>query len=102
MSWESTVPYYQIINRKVAEALGGLHSAKLVLHSVDFQEVEQLQHTDRWNDAASLLADGALLLQGAGDSLIGRRSFGESSSWLSHRTWNDQRGQVTSRVLSWQ
>jgi len=70
MSWESTVPYYQIINRKVAEALGGLHSAKLVLYSVDFQEVEQLQHADRWNEAGSLLAEGALFLQGAGAEFV--------------------------------
>ena len=70
MSWESTVPYYQIINRKVAEALGGLHSAKLLLYSVDFHEVEQLQHADRWNDAASILAEGALLLQGAGAEFV--------------------------------
>jgi aspartate racemase len=70
MSWESTVSYYQIINREVADALGGLHSAKLILYSVDFHEVEQLQHADRWNDAASLLAEGALLLQGAGAEFV--------------------------------
>mgnify|MGYP001059036991 CR=1 FL=1 len=44
MSWESTVPYYQVMNRVVGEALGGLHSAKVVLYSVDFQEIEELQH----------------------------------------------------------
>lgn len=48
----------------------GLHSAKLVLYSADFHEVEQLQHADGWNDAASLLAEGALLLQGAGAEFV--------------------------------
>ena len=51
MSWESTVPYYQTINRVVGERLGGLHSARLVLFSVDFHEIEQLQHADRWSEA---------------------------------------------------
>ncbi len=66
MSWESTVPYYRIINRTLAERLGGLHSAKLLLYSVDFQEIEELQRTDRWDQAADLLADGAARLEKAG------------------------------------
>jgi aspartate racemase len=70
MSWESTVPYYQIINRTVAERLGGLHSAKLLLYSVDFEEVERLQHADRWAEAGCLLADVAVLLQGAGADFL--------------------------------
>lgn len=70
MSWESTVPYYQIINRSIAQRLGGLHSAKLLLYSVDFAEIEELQHGDRWTEAASLLADAALRLQGAGADFI--------------------------------
>lgn len=70
MSWESTVPYYQIINRTIAEKLGGLHSAELLLYSVDFAEVERLQHADRWTEAASLLADAALALQGAGADFL--------------------------------
>lgn len=44
MSWESTIPYYRTINEQVKARLGGLHSAKIVLYSVDFQEVERLQH----------------------------------------------------------
>ena len=44
MSWESTVPYYRIINEEVKQRLGGLHSAKIVLYSVDFQPIEELQH----------------------------------------------------------
>jgi aspartate racemase len=70
MSWESTVPYYQIINRTIAERLGGLHSAKLLLYSVDFAEVERLQHADGWAEAGSLLADAATILQGAGADFI--------------------------------
>ena len=52
MSWESTVPYYRVINQVVGERLGGLHSARLVLFSVDFQEIEILQHHGRWDEAA--------------------------------------------------
>jgi aspartate racemase len=70
MSWESTVSYYQIINRTVAERLGGLHSARLVLYSVDFDEVERLQTGDRWAEAGSLLADAALALERAGADFL--------------------------------
>jgi len=48
MSWESTVSYYRTINRVVGERLGGLHSAKVALYSVDFHEIEVLQHEGRW------------------------------------------------------
>jgi len=47
MSWESTIPYYRMINEQVKAKLGGLHSAKIVLYSVDFQEIERLQHQGR-------------------------------------------------------
>ncbi len=70
MSWESTVPYYRIINRTVAERLGGLHSAKLVLSSVDFEEVERLQHAGRWDEAGTLLAREAVKLEGAGAEFL--------------------------------
>jgi len=70
MSWESTVPYYQTINRTVAEQLGGLHSAKVLLYSVDFAEVEELQHAGRWDKAGALLADAASRLEGAGADLL--------------------------------
>jgi len=70
MSWESTVPYYQMINRTVAERLGGLHSAKVLLYSVDFAEVEELQHGGRWDEAGALLADAAARLEGAGADLL--------------------------------
>ncbi len=70
MSWESTVPYYQIINRTVADRLGGLHSAKIILYSIDFEEIEHLQHANRWAEAGSLLADAAIVLQDAGADFL--------------------------------
>jgi aspartate racemase len=71
MSWESTVPYYQQINQTVKEALGGLHSAKLILYSVDFAEVEQLQKTGQWEAAGVMLGAIARKLEGAGaDALV--------------------------------
>ncbi len=66
MSWESTVPYYQIINRTVNEELGGLHSANLVLYSVDFHEIEQLQHTGDWDETGAMLARAAKSVEAAG------------------------------------
>jgi len=66
MSWESTIPYYRIINERVAETLGGLHSARILLYSADFDEIETLQREDRWREAGELLADAAVSLQGAG------------------------------------
>jgi aspartate racemase len=65
MSWESTVPYYQTINRVVGERLGGLHSARIVLYSVDFHEIEQRQHAGRWEEAAEILVAAARALQRA-------------------------------------
>jgi aspartate racemase len=56
MSWESTVSYYQIVNRAVGAELGGLHSARILLYSVDFEQIERLQHADRWDEAGSRLA----------------------------------------------
>lgn len=70
MSWESTVPYYQIINRSVADRLGGLHSARIVLYSVDFHEVELLQCSDRWDEAGLLLADAARSVERAGADFL--------------------------------
>ena len=66
MSWESTVPYYRLINEGIKQRLGGLHSAKMVLYSVDFAEVEHLQRTGDWAAAGALLAQAAQKLQGAG------------------------------------
>ncbi|MCL7713087.1 aspartate/glutamate racemase family protein [Stenotrophomonas mori] len=66
MSWESTVPYYRRINEAVRERLGGLHSARLILFSVDFDAVERLQRAGHWDAAGALLAQAAVALQGAG------------------------------------
>ena len=71
MSWESTVIYYQHINQSVKAALGGLHSAKIILLSVDFAEVAHLQAQGDWAAAGAFLADAARKLQAAGaDALV--------------------------------
>ena len=70
MSWESTIPYYRTINEQVKARLGGLHSAKIVLYSVDFQEVERLQHRGDWGGASRLLAAAAVALRAAGAEAI--------------------------------
>jgi aspartate racemase len=70
MSWESTVPYYQVINRAVAQELGGLHSARVLLYSVDFAEMERLQREGRWAEAGALLADAAQALERAGAEFL--------------------------------
>ena len=70
MSWESTVPYYRQVNETIKQQLGGLHSAKVVLYSVDFHEVERLQHAGDWEAAGAMMADAARALQAAGASFI--------------------------------
>ena len=66
MSWESTIPYYQIVNETVRERLGGLHSARLILYSVDFHDIERLQRAGAWDEAGKALADAARSLEAAG------------------------------------
>ena len=66
MSWESTVPYYRLINEGIKQGLGGLHSARIILYSVDFADVERLQRTGDWVAAGALLAQAAQKLEGAG------------------------------------
>ena len=66
MSWESTIPYYRQINERVKECLGGFHSAKVILYSVDFQEVERFQREGDWLAAGALLANAARSLELAG------------------------------------
>lgn len=66
MSWESTIPYYRLINEGVKQRLGGLHSAKILLHSVDFHEIEACQSQGEWDLAGDMLAQAALGLQKAG------------------------------------
>jgi len=70
MSWESTVPYYQTINRVVGRRLGGLHSAKIALYSVDFDDIETLQHTGRWEESGAILSDAARAIRRAGADFI--------------------------------
>lgn len=70
MSWESTVTYYQIINETVKEKLGGLHSAKILLYSVDFSEIEACQANDAWDRSADILVDAAKRLEKAGADYI--------------------------------
>lgn len=70
MSWESTIPYYRILNERVRQRLGGLHSAKLLLHSVDFADIEALQRADDWDAAGAILADAARGLRAAGADAI--------------------------------
>lgn len=66
MSWESTVPYYRRINERVRERAGGLHSARIVLYSVDFADIERLQHRGEWDAAGRMLAEAAQALERAG------------------------------------
>ena len=70
MSWESTVPYYRQINETIKERLGGLHSAKIVLFSVDFHEIEQFQRAGDWDAAGVILAEAARSLQAAGAAFL--------------------------------
>jgi len=70
MSWESTVTYYQILNETVKERLGGLHSAKILLYSVDFEEIETCQSSGDWDRSARILGDAALGLERAGADMI--------------------------------
>ncbi|WP_407554806.1 aspartate/glutamate racemase family protein [Streptomyces sp. Pv4-95] len=70
MSWESTAEYYRLLNQLTRERLGGLHSAKCVLYSVDFAEIEQLQVAGRWNEASAVLAEAATSLEAAGADML--------------------------------
>jgi aspartate racemase len=70
MSWESSIEYYRIINESVKEKLGGLHSAKSLMVTVDFAEIEKLQHEDRWDEAAQILVQCAQDLEHGGADCI--------------------------------
>src|SRR3712207_4477958 len=70
MSCESTAEYYRVINRAVRAALGGQHSAKTLLYSVDFQEVEVLQREGRWDEADGLMVECAQRLERGGADFI--------------------------------
>jgi aspartate racemase len=70
MSWESSIEYYRIVNERVRDRLGGLHSARCVLYSVDFADIERMQAEGRWDDAALVLRAAAQALVKAGAEII--------------------------------
>ncbi|HDL18219.1 MAG TPA: aspartate/glutamate racemase family protein [Bacteroidetes bacterium] len=70
MSWKSTLEYYRIINEKVKEKLGGLHSAKCLLYSVDFAEIEELQHQGKWPEATQTMIDAARRVENGGADFL--------------------------------
>jgi aspartate racemase len=70
MSWNSSLEYYRLINELVSRKLGGLHSARLVLYSLDFEEIERAQQESRWEDAADILAKAAIALKQAGADFL--------------------------------
>lgn len=70
MSWESTQIYYRLINERIRDRLGGLHSARLVLYSVDFDDIERLQRAGDWDRAGALLAQAAQRLEAGGADFL--------------------------------
>ena len=70
MSWESTLSYYTLLNEGVKAKLGGLHSAKIILHSVDFAPIERFQSEGKWEEAALVIQEAALSLERAGVDFI--------------------------------
>jgi aspartate racemase len=70
MSWESTELYYRLINEGIKAKLGGLHSARIVLVSVDFQEIEEMQHQGDWEGAGQILAQAAKQVESAGADFL--------------------------------
>ena len=70
MSWESSAEYYRLLNQRTRELRGGLHSARCVLYSLDFAEVERMQAEGRWGEAAEVLAEAARALEAAGADLL--------------------------------
>ncbi|PSR13379.1 aspartate racemase [filamentous cyanobacterium CCP3] len=70
MSWESSLDYYRILNQTVQSRLGGLHSAKVIMFSVDFADLAVMQHDGRWADIAAILVEAAQKLQMAGASMV--------------------------------
>ncbi len=70
MSWESTLDYYRLINKGIKKNLGGLHSAKIAMYSVDFEPLEKLQHAGDWEGAAAILSEAAHSIQAAGADFL--------------------------------
>jgi aspartate racemase len=70
MSWESTLEYYRIVNEETKGRLGGFHSAKCILYSVDFAEIEKLQHESKWKEATALMVEAARRVERGGAEFI--------------------------------
>ena len=70
MSWESTATYYRAVNEGIKEALGGLHSARIAMVSVDFDEIEKLQHAGDWEATGVILSDAACKVEAAGADFL--------------------------------
>jgi len=70
MSWESTSTYYRLINEGIKTSLGGLHSAKIAMYSVDFDEIEKLQHADDWDATALILTNAAKSIEAGGADFL--------------------------------
>ena len=70
MSWESTLGYYKAINEGIKSTLGGLHSAKIAMYSVDFEPIEKLQHAGDWDGTAKILTEAAQNIQAAGADVL--------------------------------
>jgi len=70
MSWESSLEYYRIINQEVKKKLGGLHSAKSLMFSVDFDEIEKLQHLGNWSEATKIMVDAAKRVERGGADFV--------------------------------
>jgi aspartate racemase len=70
MSWESSAEYYRIINREVRDRLGGVHSARCLMWSVDFAEIERLQHHGDWDTLTDIVKDAAIRLQRGGADFV--------------------------------
>jgi len=70
MSWESTASYYKALNEGVKKLLGGLHSAKICMYSVDFDEIEKLQHQGKWRETAEILSEAAMSVEAGGADFL--------------------------------
>jgi aspartate racemase len=70
MSWESSIEYYRIVNQAVREKLGGLHSAKSIMYSVEFAEIEELQHQNQWDKLADIMVEAGRSLENSGAEFV--------------------------------
>jgi aspartate racemase len=93
MSWESSVEYYRIINQEVKRRMGGLHSAKCLLYSVDFQEIERYQSEGAWEKAGEVLGDAARSLE------MGGADFIVICTNTMHKVVNDIQSKITIPLL---